>query len=382
MAKLVVCCDGTWNDSADRTHIVRIAEAAGRLRDPAVKVFYDKGVGTDTGFILRGGAVGRGLSRNIRQAYGWLVENWQPVDQIFMFGFSRGAYTVRSLGGFLGFAGLLRREDTGPVNDRGENPLIEAAYEAYRMCRRDPKMAADFRARAAYRQRREPKIRLLGVFDTVGALGVPVHWLQSIVDRLPFFNVEFHDTELGSKVEIACQALAIDERRGPFQPTLWTGAAKPGQTIRQVWFAGVHSDVGGGYPEKGLAELPLAWMLNEASTAGLDLRPGFAADPLRADAGGQIHDSMDKGYLLLHELSPSIKPYDRPIGTAQRPAGGPAVPGEMVFWSARDRVDGEAARRLPALRQTAYRPQALVDAGGAWRPDSRDWAWLDDRRPG
>jgi uncharacterized protein (DUF2235 family) len=379
MAKLVVCCDGTWNDAADRTDIERIADAARRLRDPAVKVFYDQGVGTDFGFILRGGAVGRGLSRNIRQAYGWLVHNWQPDDQVFMFGFSRGAYTVRSLGGFLHFAGLLRPEDTGPVDRDGENPLVEAAHDAYRMCHRDPKMAADFRATPAYGRRRQPQIRLLGVFDTVGALGVPVHWLQGIINRLPHFNVQFHDTTLGPTVEIACQALAIDERRGPFKPTLWTGDAKPNQTIKQVWFAGVHSDVGGGYPEKALAELPLAWMLNETKAAGLDLWPGFAADLLHADAGGQIHDSMDRGYLILHELSPSIDPYDRPIGPAQRPAGDPVVPGEMVYWSARGRVDGEAAQRLAALRQAPYRPRALVDASGAWRPDSRDWSWLDDR---
>ena len=293
--------------------------------------------------------------------------------------FSRGAYTVRSLGGFLGFAGLLRPEDTGPLDRNGENPLVEAAYEAYRMCHRDPKMAADFKATAAYGRRREPQIRLLGVFDTVGALGVPVHWLQGIINRLPHFNVQFYDTTLGSTVEIACQALAIDERRGPFKPTLWTGPAKPHQTVKQVWFAGVHSDVGGGYPEKALAELPLAWMLNETKAAGLDLWPGFAADPPHADAGGQIHDSMDQGYLILHELSPSIDPYDRPIGPTQRPAGDPVVPGEMVYWSARDRVDGEAAQRLAALRQTPYRPRALVDASGAWRPDSRDWSWLDDR---
>ncbi len=299
-----------------------------------------------------------------------------------MFGFSRGAYTVRSLGGFLGFAGLLRPEDTGPLDRDGENPLVEAAYEAYRMCHRDPKMAADFKATAAYGRRREPQIRLLGVFDTVGALGVPVHWLQGIINRLPHFNVQFYDTTLGSTVEIACQALAIDERRGPFKPTLWTGPAKPHQTVKQVWFAGVHSDVGGGYPEKALAELPLAWDAERdqggrpRSLARLHRRP---ADPPHADAGGQIHNSMDRGYLILHELSPSIDPYDRPIGPAQRPAGDPVVPGEMVYWSARDRVDGEAAQRLAALRQTPYRPRALVDASGAWRPDSRDWSWLDDR---
>lgn len=381
MAKLVICCDGTWNDEADRTHIFRISEAARRLDDPALRVFYDPGVGTERLSRLRGGALGRGLSKNIRQAYGWLARAWRPDDQIFVFGFSRGAYTVRSLGGLISFAGLLNDDDVERAEREGED-LIKKAYKAYRMVKREPERAARFRDRPAYARSRHPQIRFLGVFDTVGALGVPVNWLQSIFDHLPFSeaNVEFHDTTLGPQVEIACQALAIDERRGPFRPTLWSGAAKPGQTVKQVWFAGVHSDVGGGYREKGLAELPLGWMLNEARAAGLDLWPGFAADPPRADAGGLIHDSMDKAYRALHRL-PSIDPYDRPIGPGQRPAGDPVVPGEMVYWSARDRIEGEAAQRLVALRQAAYRPRALVESGGLWRPDTRDWSWLDDRQP-
>ena len=379
MAKLVVCCDGTWNDDADRTHIFRISEAAQRLEEPTVRVFYDPGVGTQRLSRLRGGALGRGLSQNIRQTYAWLARAWRPDDQIFVFGFSRGAYTVRSLGGLISFAGLLNDDDIERAERAGED-LIKKAYQAYRMVKREPERAARFRDRPDYARTRRPQIRFMGVFDTVGALGVPVNWLQSIFNRLPFSeaNVEFHDTTLGRQIEIACQALGIDERRGPFRPTFWTGTPQPEQTVKQVWFAGVHSDIGGGYPEKALAELPLGWMLNEARAAGLDLWPGFAADRLQADASGPIHDSMDSEYLAFHRL-PSIDPYDRPIGPGQRPAEDPVVPGEMVHWSARDRVEGEAARRLVALRLAAYRPRALVDHGGAWRSDTRDWSWLDER---
>lgn len=379
MTKLIVCCDGTWNDDADRTHIFRLAQAAERLNDESIKVFYDKGVGTDFGAILRGGAVGKGLSKNIRQAYGWLVQNWQPGDEIFAFGFSRGAYTVRSTGGFLNFAGLLHPEDTGPIAENGDNDLIEQAYEAYRMQRREPGQARTFLESPAHGRARRPKIRFLGVFDTVGALGVPVNWVQQILNRIDRFNVEFHDTTLSAEIDVACHALAIDERRGPFKPTYWTGRPANGQVVKQVWFAGVHSDVGGGYAEKDLAGLPLAWMLTEAKRAGLDLWPGFADDPIAQDAAGEIHDSMDPGYLAIHDLAPSIDPHDRPVGPQQR--NGLEIPGEMLHQSVKDRIDGEAAGRLAAGVHDPYRPKALVDATGNWRAEVRDLPVIDHRTP-
>lgn len=366
MAKLLVCCDGTWNDVADRTHIHRIADAGKRLDDDALRVFYDEGVGTERLSRLSGGALGRGLSKNIRQAYAWLARAWRPDDQVFIFGFSRGAYTVRSLCGLITFAGLLHADDVERAERDGED-LVKKAYKAYRHKKRDPARAERFRSRAAFARTRHPSLRFLGVFDTVGALGVPVNWMQSIVNGLPFapLNVEFHDTDLCAGLEVARQALAIDERRGPFRPTFWTGDPTPGQDVKQVWFAGVHSDVGGGYPDKRLAEVPLAWMLNEAAKAGLDLRPGFEDDPLDPDPAGPMHDSMGRKYLLMHRLLPSIDPHLRPIGPAQRRVDREAenVPGERLHASVLERIEGLTP---------AYRPPQLVGPDGVWRPGVRD----------
>jgi uncharacterized protein (DUF2235 family) len=362
MRQLIICCDGTWNDAADRTHIFRIGKAAERMESPTIKVFYDKGVGTHFGQILRGGAVGKGLSKNIRQAYGWLVHEWQPDDCIFAFGFSRGAYTVRSLCGFLHFAGLLRPEDTGPLDKEGENKIIEEAYEAYRVRDKKQRAAQKFLSSTAHHHTRQPRIRFLGVFDTVGALGVPTHWVQDILNLVPKLNVEFHDDTLSEEVETACHALAVDERRGPFKPTLWTGQPRADQSVKQVWFSGVHSDVGGGYEEKALAEISLRWMLNEAKAAGVDLWPGFSDDPLSPNPAVPAHDSMDPKYLAVHRLSPSIDPYDRPIGPQQRSASHPQVPGEVLHWSVKDRIEGEAAHDLKAKGQV-YAPLSLTKEG-------------------
>jgi hypothetical protein len=205
------------------------------------------------------------------------------------------------------------------------------------------------------------RIRFLGVFDTVGALGVPLGWVNQITADLPHLNLQFHDTRLGGNVDVACQALAIDERRGPFEPTWWEapapGAATP-EKVLQVWFPGVHSDVGGGYPDKSLAEVALGWMLDQAQDAGLDLAPGLPGWPVRGDPGGALHDSFSLGWRFVHHL-PSVDPYVRPIGTAQREARALApVPGEKLHWSA-----------LARIQRGGYAPPQLVMDGALRQVD-------------
>ena len=343
--QLIVCCDGTWNDPDDGTHIHRICQAGRAALPEPEHVFYDKGVGLQPGMRLSGGALGKGLSQNVRDAYRWLARHYADGAEIYVFGFSRGAYTARSLAGFINYAGVLQASDEGAIED---------AYDAYRF-RQQERVNARFHESAAHGRSRQVRLRFLGVFDTVGALGVPLDWVKGITADLPHVNLQFHDTRLCGNVDVACQALAIDERRGPFEPTWWE-APQPGATVpekvMQVWFPGVHSDVGGGYPDKALAEVALGWMLEQAREAGLDLGPGLPEWPIRGDPGGALHDSFSLGWRFAHHL-PSLDPYVRPIGTAQRQERAlPPVPGEKLHWSA-----------LARIERGRYAPKQLVTKG-------------------
>jgi hypothetical protein len=281
----------------------------------------------------------------VRKAYRWLVRRYADGARLHVFGFSRGAYTARSLAGLMNYAGLLQPQDEASIED---------AYEAYRF-RQHERIRTRFHESPAHGRSRQVRIRFLGVFDTVGALGLPLDWIRTITADLPHLNLQFHDTRLCGNVDVACQALAIDERRGPYEPTWWEapapGASMP-EKVLQVWFAGVHSDVGGGYRDKTLAEIALGWMLEQAQDAGLDLAPGVPAWPIRGDPGGTLHDSVSLGWRFAH-LLPSVDPYVRPIGPAQRDARAlPPAPGEKLHWSA-----------LARIERGGYAPAQLVTDG-------------------
>ena len=199
----------------DGTHIHRICQAGrAALPDPE-NVYYSKGVGLEPGMRLSGAALGKGLSENVREAYRWLVRHHADGAEIYIFGFSRGAYTARSLSGLMNYAGLLQPQDEGSIGD---------AYEAYRF-RQHERVRTRFHHGAAHGRSRQVRVRFLGVFDTVGALGLPLDWVKRITADLPHLNLQFHDTRLCGNVDVACQALAIDERRGPYEPTWWEAPA-------------------------------------------------------------------------------------------------------------------------------------------------------------
>lgn len=312
--RIVICCDGTWNtpDKTERglpcpTNVVHIAEALPRTAADGTRqlLYYDIGVGTTGSRWQRiiDGATGRGLSHNIHEAYEYLVHNYQPGDELFLFGFSRGAFTVRSLAGLVRKCGILRPEAMH---------RLEFAIEFYRT-RGDvtePKEKEATLFRRTYAVEDRTRVRFIGVWDTVGALGNPL--------LLKGFRSKhrFHDLRLSSSVDHAYQALAIDERRRHFRPALWEqqpGARDDGQVLEQRWFAGAHSNVGGGYTERELSDVALQWMAERAHGCGLELLasglpapPGsgpLALDPARARVG----DSRRGFYRL-------IPPYHRPIG--------------------------------------------------------------------
>lgn len=339
MAKsIIVCCDGTWNRPATDTNIWRtfrlLCEAAdfdrsriaaiearanqgvpviepGRITVASVPhevlLYYDSGVGTERKRGVRGGALALGIDVNVSEAYACLQAHWSPGDQIFAFGFSRGAFTVRALGGMLSVAGLV----PGDPNPEEVVRQARAAYitPAQERERGAPAQAARTRETAkgelAKRTPIFPTVRFLGVYDTVGSLGVPV-------PRLGFLNrlfladlMRFGDTRLGSRVEIACQALAIHERRGAFKPAVWSRAPRRAvrhdgtvveQKVHQVWFTGSHGDVGGGHGEDELSNIALNWMLARAIEAGLPLEPWLHAGRFEEDVRGPRHDSS-QGWL-------------------------------------------------------------------------------------
>ncbi len=323
--RLVVCCDGTWN-TADQaiagepcpTNVTKLALSIASEDSAGVRqcVYYHPGVGTSRGERLRGGAFGFGLSRNVFDAYHFLIDNYEDGDELFFFGFSRGAFTARSLAGLVRNCGILRRENA----DR-----IDEAWALYRSSADKPSGVASTLFRRAYSY--EPRIHFIGVWDTVGTLGIPAlgpRWLQPIVKRLNHRS-EFHDTKLSTWVDGAFHALAIDERRAAFEPTLWH--QQPGakdQELKQVWFPGVHCDVGGGYSDASLSDISLLWMAERARDYGLKfVRGAFSSDgPADMTPGESIdfrvvprpmaepHNSWTKVYRF-------FKPVDRPMGAAE-----------------------------------------------------------------
>lgn len=301
MTRLVVCCDGTWNTArrAAPTNVVRLhaAVAATGPDGLAQRAHYVQGVGTRPFERLVGGVFGFGLSANVQDGYAFLVEHFEPGDELFLVGFSRGAYTARSLAGLVRNAGVLRREHA----DRQDE-----AYALYRDRAEHPRGEAStaFRARFSH----ETRIRAVGVWDTVGALGIPLGGLDTV--RRLNARWRFHDTALSSRVDAAFHAVAVDERRGPFVPTLWQddpAAAAEGRRVEQVWFAGVHSDVGGGYAERGLADVTLLWMADRLAECGLALDPGaLSPQEVVPDPLSPLHDSRTGVHRLTRPVTRSL----------------------------------------------------------------------------
>lgn len=262
MAKnIAFCCDGTWDKTTNKTNVYRLYKA---LPTTAGQIpFYDDGVGADGLPVDRlfGGAFGFGLFQKVKDAYTKIAHVYEKGDNIFLFGFSRGAYTARSVAGMIAICGL-------PTENWNDN-LVDTAFDAYR--KQDQREALLAKLNGCGMD--NAKLKMVGVWDTVGALGIP-----AVFGGVDVLLYGFLDTSLHEDVLNAYHALAIDEKRIEFPATLWTSHPKPEQTIEQVWFCGVHSDVGGGYPvpdgdSQGLADITLSWMMSKASALGLDVNP-------------------------------------------------------------------------------------------------------------
>ena len=407
--RIVLFFDGTWNEDEDiatPTNIVRLREALkigvdGALQartatrhpsghDPAKPsgsivlepdgtpveyiVLYDRGVGTGAGLDrLKGGVFGDGLDRNVRQGYRFLSEHYRPGDEILVFGFSRGAFTARSLVGYLFATGLLKPE---ACDTQREN----RAWAHYRTSPRDRYCAEWFALKPYMFDRETLRIRCLGVFDTVGALGIPLSRFR----RANAERFAFHDTELSSIVDISLHAVAIDEHRRSFEAALWQKPKFkrfPGAHVEQIWFPGAHADIGGGYApwsrdvvgRAGRQDITFDWMVKRvralvpqihlaapdpvgplalridmtAAKTGLIHRPWLVLDRIR----GQACRSINQVEPQAHGRSKTVglMPHAEPIY-------------EAVHVSALELLNGPGVDQERGSGPVPYRPANLIAA--------------------
>jgi len=341
--KLVVCCDGTWQDSdngwikgswgkpgrmqtpSNVTQISRAITPEDSAHHPQI-VYYQNGIGTGIGLYdhFVGGAIGVGLSENIREAYAFVASNYSPrdeitdADSIFLVGFSRGAYTARSLGGFIAAVGILTKKalpyfyecflDWENAGSPDYKPKLWDAYvkdypdDAESVRRLEPAlklakvpgdagidtyMAAYRKALTALGLTNIADIQCIGVWDTVGSLGIPVNPILQRIFGLPGYLKEYRwfDTRVDDRVLNAFQALAIDEARWPFSPSVWEQRENGTTKLKQCWFPGGHTNVGGGFADAGTSNVTLAWMMDQLSgktqpdPSSLDPKDWITFDP-------------------------------------------------------------------------------------------------------
>ncbi|MEA1989278.1 MAG: DUF2235 domain-containing protein [Pseudomonadota bacterium] len=331
MANIVICADGTWNrpekdiEKDFPTNVLKLARAINPSTSGVDQhVFYDWGLGSYHN-NLSAGATGRGIHKNILDGYRYIVQNYNPGDKIFLFGFSRGAYTVRALCGLINNCGILKRPDA---------KLISEAWKIYKspLSKNHPNGEASITFRNSHCHSSK-KVHFVGVWDTVGALGIPFS-LMGLFDK----NDEFYDTKMGSNLSFARHALAIDEQREDFEPTVWN--PNTGVDLKQVWFAGVHSDIGGSYPpdkKTGIrtSDITLAWMLDEAINAGLQIEPHIK-ESLTDGTKGKLHKSRNHVYRFK-------SPLHRPLVIKNKPT--------KIHPSVKSRYLADSKYRPPQLKR-------------------------------
>lgn len=386
--KIIICCDGTGNEIRENeSNVLKFYRV---LKESASQIaFYDPGVGTisDSGAWAAfknkakgvfGLATGYGLDENVLDAYAFLVDHYKPKDEIWLFGFSRGAHTVRVLAGFINLVGVLKahQRHLGPYALTSYKQAAGDGEENYRTAWRVQEVLDTHR----------PTIRFMGCWDTVGSVIVPRPdrmYVWPSMEVLPF-------TQANPCVQVFRHAIAIDERRRMFRLSRWDEPQlfKPvpylkddhkdvvPQDVKQVWFAGVHSDIGGGYPEdeSALAKIPLGWMVGEAREHGLQFRDRLVKylvdgdkpdnhprDYTAPDPAADQHDSMNPAWRLLEVLPKRSKWRDDP---EKRGGLGAYLPFAERRWIPPDaQIHPSVWQRVDARKD--YKPKNLPPRPGA-----------------
>ena len=322
MKRIVILIDGTWNEEGkgNDTNIAKLDPNYKAAGAPLIKLsatdgivqkaFYHPGVGNDPDLLkhLLGGAIGIGLKQIVQDAYHTVATDYERGDEIYILGFSRGAYAARALAGLIGASGIQRSADPQGL-DKG----FDAIWDHFRI---DPKVRAGTKAPSSGDQKAidsfnkvaaqntidpSPRIKCVGVFDTVGSYGVPAGiGLAALGRYVTLAFLGFHDTEIGSHVDIGLHAVAVDERRRPFVPTFWTApkAQPPSTHVEQTWFAGVHVNIGGGYADAGLSDQALIWMIARIQAlTGLEFDIARVKAVTKPNVDGEVVDSS-KGWFI------------------------------------------------------------------------------------
>lgn len=375
MKRIVVCCDGTWNKPGSmdlgqlvETNVEKLYKAVDTEKYGGQQIkYYGPGVGTGLTFSdqVLGGGFGVGIDNNIQDAYKFIMWSYEPGDELYLFGFSRGAYTVRSLVGLIRNCGIMKPEYLH---------LVQEAYHLYRdrsiLTHPDSDLMKSFKK--SYGKEDETNIKFLGVWDTVGALGIPLPWFN-------WWNrkYQFHDVKLSSKIKYAYHALALDERRKVFQPTLWEISKESlegsnSQISEQVWFPGVHGNVGGGYVDCGLSNIALKWMIEKASDAGLQFDENYVQQ-LNCNSRGELRNSCSGFYRILPKTTRVIN--NLIVSNYKEDEKGKATEGgkrrnERIHYTCVERFHFEEK----------YRPKNLLSAlnqGIIFAPHKDNWqpAW-------
>ena len=317
MKRLIVCMDGTWNKKNQRengiptpTNVAKIYNILKPISKDGIKQrkYYHSGAGTENSIVekIAGGAVGADIDRHIRNAYRWLSAHYQEGDEIYLFGFSRGAYSARSLAGMIYKCGLLKQKSNSP---KDKDQLWIDVKRVYNECYRKQKKLK-FSDLLYHKESiiHTPNgtieaipIKFIGVWDSVGALGVPDRMaMANLLDKPS--NYSFHDMSLHPNIITARHALALDEMRSSFSPVLWKYTENKellkDRDIQEIWFAGVHADIGGGYAQSGLSDIALEWMIKEAQKCGLEIQQERISH-IHPDPAGVLHDSIDGLFKLM-----------------------------------------------------------------------------------
>ncbi|KAF2445269.1 hypothetical protein P171DRAFT_473106 [Karstenula rhodostoma CBS 690.94] len=410
--RLIVACDGTWLNSDNGmvngklsvpSNVTRMSRAIKAVSQDGVPqiVNYHFGVGSSGGRLNRiiSGATGEGLGDNVREAYSFLANNYHPGDEIFLLGFSRGSFTARAIAGLIGEVGLLTKkglnalpevfEDVQHRRDPKYVPKNPDMPFPHKPSANSPRYADELERRGLTRL--DIRIKVIAVWDTVGSLGTPrFGFLQKLkLQTAESKEMSFYDTKLSNCVENAFQALALDEKRQAFSPAVWEKPPGNKTTLRQVWFPGAHSNVGGGYDDQQLANITLAWMMSQLAPF-LDMRDEYLFEleeeneryykregqVIRPWSFGEIYNSATGVYALsgtgirtpghYMETDPFTgRPTDRPL----------TYTNEYIHASARTRVrlggPGPADRSFyecPALTQN-YRLVVEYPTGPNADPD-------------
>jgi uncharacterized protein (DUF2235 family) len=373
--KIILLSDGTGNSSAKvwRTNVWRTFEALDLSGNDQI-AFYDDGVGTSSfkPMAILGGAFGLGLRRNVIALYKFACRNYRDADdELFGFGFSRGAFTIRIVMGLIDSQGLVKADDEAELHS-----LASAAYRAYR---RDRYHHLKFEAPYQWIRnkfgphyppkevRRNVKIRFVGVWDTVAAYGMPIDEMTRGIHQY-IWPIELPNNRLSPRVMRACQALALDEERTTFHPQLWDetagingNTATPDavgrrfikdERISQVWFAGVHTNVGGGYPDDALAYIPFVWMITEAKRCGLKFKSDYANEPPNPDLMISDPDTFKNA---ISRRDKDGRLYDPRKGLGGYYRYGPRKLVPFLYPETRKQEDDEVGVGIAKIHESAFR---------------------------